>query len=389
MSKIQWLGDPVSDCKANTDNRNKCSLLASALAPGGSGPWTLYRNQCLEYLCTQGTMPSASDLPAPPPLYEMYPWGVEASETFILQQELNKKLKADGLCPIKEDGKVGASTCGAAKKYGVSLPSCSGHAATTPAPCGVTPKTEPVPPPVAAITPTKKDIPWVPILLVGGVIAAVATVFALSPSAVLSRANPARGPSRMAKPDAQGRHPKYKHLVMFEIEPHYGSYILTALGHRGDALISSDDAQHMFGKDFDAGFGYLTDEYLQLLEERAKDNPRGKKTGKKVATRAASRRLQKWKDSELNLNVKLPLGMVVMTPGVQTRVTSGEAGVALMRHMSKDWGDVSQEDWNANLRALRDGDRVLSSYSTKNGTKFWIITEADRSVTTLLLPEEY
>lgn len=74
---------------------------------------------------------------------------------------------------------------------------------------------------------------------------------------------------RMDPPDKNGRHPRYKHLVMFEIEPHYGSYILTAAGHRGDALISSDDAVHMFGKDFDDGFGYLTDEYLQLLEKAA------------------------------------------------------------------------------------------------------------------------
>lgn len=71
----------------------------------------------------------------------------------------------------------------------------------------------------------------------------------------------------MDPPDKRGRHPKYKHLVMFEIEPHYGSYILTAPKHKGDALISEDDARSMFGKDFDDGFGYLSDEYLEVLEK--------------------------------------------------------------------------------------------------------------------------
>jgi hypothetical protein len=56
-----------------------------------------------------------------------------------------------------------------------------------------------------------------------------------------------------------------------------------------------------------------------------------------------------------------------------------------------DWGlgVVGPEDWAANDRALADGDRLLSSYLTDGGTKVWIITEWDRSVTTVLLPEEY
>lgn len=271
MSKVQWLGDP---CHDDQSNRDKCAAFASAIitATGAYGTAQFIRDQCLDYLCSTGSMPSsASDLPKPPPVYEPYPWGVYDPGTVVLQKELNKKLKADGLCPLNEDGKVGAGTCGAAKKYGVNIPSCAGKPATAPTVCGGTPKTEPVSPPVAMITTPKKEVPWVPIILVGGALAvagaALLGLFAAKGSAgPLATANP--GPSRMAKPDKQGRHPKYKHLVMFEIEPHYGSYILTAVGHQGDALISSDDAQHMFGKDFEEGFGYLTDEYLQLLEKQ-------------------------------------------------------------------------------------------------------------------------
>lgn len=74
--------------------------------------------------------------------------------------------------------------------------------------------------------------------------------------------------SNMDRPDNSGRHPVYKHLVLFEIEPHYGSYILTAVGHDGDALITADEAMDMFGKDFEDEFGYLSDEYLDVLEQR-------------------------------------------------------------------------------------------------------------------------
>ena len=274
MSKVQWLGDPVSDCKENQSNRDKCAGFAVTIsaATGSTPAMQFYRDACLQYLCTTGNMPSsASELPPFPKVYEPYPWGVYDAGTEILQKELNKKLKADGLCPITEDGKVGAGTCGAAKKYGVPLPSCAGKSATAPAPCGVTPKPEPVPPPVSPATATKSAIPWAPILVGGAVLAVVGYfVFAKGAQPLVRTvgSNPARGPSRMAKPDKYGRHPKYKHLVMFEIESHYGSYILTAVGHEGDALISEDDARQMFGKDFDHEFGYLTDEYLQLLEKR-------------------------------------------------------------------------------------------------------------------------
>jgi hypothetical protein len=62
---------------------------------------------------------------------------------------------------------------------------------------------------------------------------------------------------------------------------------------------------------------------------------------------------------------------------------------ALIRHIQGDWGNICKDDWKSNDRAVNDGTRLLSSYTTLQGVRFWIITEADRSVTTVLLPEEY
>lgn len=82
-------------------------------------------------------------------------------------------------------------------------------------------------------------------------------------------------------------------------------------------------------------------------------------------------------------------GQTVITANAQ-RVLSGEEVLqALSRHLQGDWGDCDPIDAEQNERALRDGDRLLSVYHTSTGTKFWIITEADRSATTVLLPEDY
>lgn len=87
----------------------------------------------------------------------------------------------------------------------------------------------------------------------------------------------------------------------------------------------------------------------------------------------------------------LSLGQVVATPGaLKAFETSGQtARDFLVRHAKGDWGDVDAEDKQANDAALVDGSRVLSSYRLRNGVKIWIITEADRSSTCCLLPEEY
>ena len=60
----------------------------------------------------------------------------------------------------------------------------------------------------------------------------------------------------------------------------------------------------------------------------------------------------------------------------------------LNQHQQGHWGDVGQEDWQENDRSVQAGFRILSAYETGNG-RIWIITEADRSATTVLLPEEY
>ncbi len=85
-----------------------------------------------------------------------------------------------------------------------------------------------------------------------------------------------------------------------------------------------------------------------------------------------------------------PLGRCVSTPGALQHL--GALGVSplelLQRHVSGDWGELSVEDKRANERALLDGTRILSAY-TYYCIKFWVITEADRSATTILLPSEY
>ncbi len=88
---------------------------------------------------------------------------------------------------------------------------------------------------------------------------------------------------------------------------------------------------------------------------------------------------------------KFPLGQTVVTPGaLKVMLSSGESpSKFLARHANGDWGDVCAEDKAFNDEALITGSRLMSAYTTANGTKIWIITEADRSTTTILLPEEY
>ncbi len=85
------------------------------------------------------------------------------------------------------------------------------------------------------------------------------------------------------------------------------------------------------------------------------------------------------------------LGQIVATPGALAALQKAgqEPADFLRRHVACDWGDLSNEDQNENDYSLENGFRLLSSYRTKADDKLWIITEADRSATTLLLPEEY
>ncbi len=89
--------------------------------------------------------------------------------------------------------------------------------------------------------------------------------------------------------------------------------------------------------------------------------------------------------------IRVPLGQVVATPGaLEALERAGEEPVRyLARHVRGDWGEVGEEDWRENDFSIANGFRILSTYTTGAGDKLWIITEADRSVTTLLLPSEY
>jgi hypothetical protein len=86
---------------------------------------------------------------------------------------------------------------------------------------------------------------------------------------------------------------------------------------------------------------------------------------------------------------KFPLGQVVITPAAQSAIPDAAVRTALDRHVAGDWGDLCEADQAENELSLKEGFRLLSSYRASDGTKFWIITEADRSVTTILLPDDY
>jgi hypothetical protein len=90
--------------------------------------------------------------------------------------------------------------------------------------------------------------------------------------------------------------------------------------------------------------------------------------------------------------ISFPLGQIVATPGaLQTLLHAGfDAARLLARHERGDWGDVDAHDRAANNAALADGARLFSAYALGDtGERIWIITEADRSATTILRPDEY
>ena len=86
--------------------------------------------------------------------------------------------------------------------------------------------------------------------------------------------------------------------------------------------------------------------------------------------------------------VSFPLGRIVATPSIIEMLSNTEILNMVRRHSIGDWGDLSQEDKKANDEALLYDNRILSSFKNKAG-KVWIITEADRSATTLLFASEY
>ena len=83
------------------------------------------------------------------------------------------------------------------------------------------------------------------------------------------------------------------------------------------------------------------------------------------------------------------LGAIVITPNALLLLSEEDFRNALQRHANADWGNLCPEDAQANDRAMNHNGRLLSAYNGRNGTRFWIITQADRSATMILLPEEY
>jgi hypothetical protein len=89
--------------------------------------------------------------------------------------------------------------------------------------------------------------------------------------------------------------------------------------------------------------------------------------------------------------MRFPLGRIGVTPGALRALEKAEQLPAefLDRHVNGDWGDVPEEDKQENEFSVENGLRILSAYTTSAGEKIWILTEADRSATTILLPSEY
>ena len=84
-----------------------------------------------------------------------------------------------------------------------------------------------------------------------------------------------------------------------------------------------------------------------------------------------------------------PLGQTVITSNAKETLHLEDVQTAIGRHVGGDWGECCPEDVQCNDEALQEGARLLSVYRDRSGTKFWIITEWDRSATTVLLPEDY
>ena len=86
---------------------------------------------------------------------------------------------------------------------------------------------------------------------------------------------------------------------------------------------------------------------------------------------------------------RFPLGTLTATAAALDRLSPADMSKALLRHGRCDWGELDDEDRELNDAAFLSGERILSVYTGERGQPFWIITEADRSRTTFLLPSDY
>jgi hypothetical protein len=167
----------------------------------------------------------------------------------------------------------------------------------------------------------------------------------------------------------------------------FGSYQLTAMttgGERGlvcQMLIAEESIEHLRVLPH-PHIGALRDALLPLLEELPAVTLH-------LAWSADNRC---WISHILEPRGPLfSLGMVVGTQGaVEALAAAGQGPQEFLdRHVHGDWGDVAEKDKQENDFSLQHGFRILSAYTTRAGARIWVLTEADRSATTLLLPDEY
>jgi hypothetical protein len=183
-----------------------------------------------------------------------------------------------------------------------------------------------------------------------------------------------------------------------EVEMRYGRYELFAMGRKGERGIA---CQIWVAEESQALVRQVPGSFTHLLQEALFPLLMLPPAPQFDVEWDAALRL--WKstfhveeDHELahlqrKRRIGFAMGQIVATPGALMALE--EAGQLpqefLHRHAAGEWGDLDEHDRRANDQALRGGGRLLSAYITKNGTKIWIITEWDRSVTTILLPSEY
>lgn len=94
-------------------------------------------------------------------------------------------------------------------------------------------------------------------------------------------------------------------------------------------------------------------------------------------------------EKPVKTNLPFPLGRTVITANAQKNLSNSDIQNALNRHQSGDWGELCEEDKKINEEALKEGEQILSVYTSAEGKRFWVITEADKSCTTVLMPEDY
>jgi hypothetical protein len=93
--------------------------------------------------------------------------------------------------------------------------------------------------------------------------------------------------------------------------------------------------------------------------------------------------------NQMKSSKSFSLGRILLTAAVEEGIERSEIDAALGRHARGDWGDLCAADVRQNELALREGERLFSAYTDRHDTEFYIITEADRSATTVLLPGDY